>query len=354
MLSSLLKSLCALFILITPSFTYAIELLELKIVSYDDFERSAPEAIQLIQRALLEDGIVGIRGIPGYRECTEHYIQAAREFAALPGEIKQQYAPDRASGKWLGYEIGKEKFVREDGAEVIDNAKSSYYAYVEYGNLDPEQLVNVWPSECNLEVPFLAIGQMMFQTAKELLQKIHYIQDDCGVVLDLTNGVGRMLDYKPDPLNNNPFWCGAHFDHSLFTALLPAFYFKEGVQIPEPLEAGLFVLKPSDNRYYKVVSDDPNVMLFQTGEFAELATNGLMRATKHRVVKAFDDNIERITMALFIGPENEALIHSTDPLAQDYRYTHRINDEGKVEERTDGLCRFLDWHILSLQRYEAK
>lgn len=141
---------------------------------------------------------------------------------------------------------------------------------------------------------------------------------------------------------------------TLLTGLLPGCYFKNGVRIPEPREAGLFIQRPDDAQYYKVVSDDPDVMLFQTGQYSQLGTNGRMKATKHFVEKAEDLEIERFTMALFVNADNEATIRSEDVLAQDFRYLHRFNDKGEIVKREDGLCRFLDWHLLSLNQYEAK
>lgn len=329
-----------------------VKTLNLHIISYDDFVRGDAEIVDGLRKALGEDGIVGIRGIPGYKDCTAEYIEAARKFSSLDPAVKQQYVPNREAGKWLGFETGKEKFKREDGTEVVDDAKSSYYAIVNYGNLDPEKMENVWPSDevCDLKTPYLNIGDMMFNMCKEVLQKVGYISEVSGISLDVVHGVGRMLHYKTNAENPNPLWCGAHYDHGLFTALLPAFYYKDGVNIPEPEEAGLFVRRHDDEKFYKVVSDDPEVMLFQTGQFAQLSTNGQMKATEHRVHSADDSSIERYTMAVFISPENEATISSNDPLALDDRYQYKPNGE----KRTDGLCTYLDWHINSINRYEAK
>ncbi len=56
-------------------------------------------------------------------------------------------------------------------------------------------------------------------------------------------GHSRMLHYlkENDATNQNPDWCGAHHDHSLLTGLMPAYYFQNGVEIPEPPEAGLYI-----------------------------------------------------------------------------------------------------------------
>lgn len=262
--------------------------------------------------------------------------------------------PDRESGKWLGYEIGKEQFTREDGTTVVDTAKASYYMMVNYGKLNPSELPNVWPEECELRTPVLGIGQLMFESGQKLLKLTGTIPDSSGVVLDDVNGVGRMLHYMSDPSENNPLLCGEHKDHGLITALLSPFYTQDGKPIPEPDEAGLFVQPPHSDKYLKVASNDPEVLLFQAGEFAQLATNsgmqatnGGMQATKHLVRKAAQVGIERFTMAVFIGPDNNAAIRSTDTLTTDPRYAECLAKSG------DGTCRYPDWHIASMKKYEA-
>jgi isopenicillin N synthase-like dioxygenase len=314
------------------------ELLKLDVVSYEDFARGDPQALAQLKKALNEQGIVGIRSVPGYKESVQDFIEKAREFSTLPLEIKQKYSPNRDAKEFLGYEIGKEKFQRPDGTWAIDQAKASYYAIV-----SSDSPVNKWPVECDLKTSFQIVGSLMFDTAKTVLEKIQLIAPDCGVSLDDINGIGRMLHYIVDPMNDNPLWCGAHFDHSLFTALLPAFYFENGRLIPEPKEAGLFVKTTNDREFKKVVTDDPDVMLFQVGEFGQLATNDGIRATEHEVLKA-SGNIERYTMAVFIGPSMESTIYSNSVLAADSRYGAQPGE----------ACKFQQWHEASLNRYEVK
>jgi isopenicillin N synthase-like dioxygenase len=108
---------------------------------------------------------------------------------------------------------------------------------------------------------------------------------------------------------DNTFWCGSHFDHGLFTALIPAFY----------KEAGLFVRTHQDGIFKKVVASDLDVLMFQVGEFGQLITNDGIRATEHRVHKA-SGAIERYTMALFFDAPKDTVVHSTSELTSDSRY----------------------------------
>lgn len=317
-----------------------IEILALDIISYRDFMDEDEEAMGVLKTALFEKGIVGIRGIPGYKEKVQRFIESAREFSALPEEIKESYAPNRERGDlFLGYEKGKEKFKRPDGKWVVDDLKVSFYGFV------PDSPLNIWPREVNLQTPFLEIGFLMANMGEAIMKKIGLLGQGTTVTLGDDSLVGRMLYYRKSEQSaiENPFWCGAHFDHGLFTTLLPGFYFVNGQAVPEPIEAGLFVrTKPGEN-FKKVVADDPDVMMFQVGEFGQLATNDAIRATEHRVHKA-SGCVERYTMALFFNANLESVIYSNSELTSDSRYGGNPGDP----------CSYRRWHEESFNRYIVK
>ena len=217
-------------------FGFAGENLALDVISYEAFVQEDADALQTLQTALHTKGIVGMRGIPGYRETVQKFIESARAFAALPESVKEAYAPNRSMGEmFLGYEKGKEKFQRPDGTWVIDDSKVSYYGFV------PEHMQNKWPAEVDLQRPFQALGTLMSQMGEAVMRKMGLVGSDLS--LDGEPRVGRMLHYcnSKESATKNPFWCGPHFDHGMFTALIPAVYFLEGKPVAEPEEAGLFV-----------------------------------------------------------------------------------------------------------------
>ncbi|MBS0603931.1 MAG: isopenicillin N synthase family oxygenase [Verrucomicrobia bacterium] len=317
-----------------------IERLSLDVISYQDFASDEPMALSVLEKALLEKGIVGIRGIPGYQEKVLKFIEAARAFSALPENVKESYAPNHDLGElFLGYERGKERFKRPDGRWVVDDLKVSYYGFV------PDCTENKWPREIDLRTPFQEIGSLMSEMGESVMKKIGLIGSKTGLCLDGVPRLGRMLYYRKsgDSSVDNPFWCGSHFDHGMFTALLPAFYFKGGQAVPEPLEAGLFVKTKLDGVFKKVVVDDPDVLLFQVGEFGQLASNDAIKATEHRVHKA-SGSIERHTMALFFDAPMEATIHSYSELTEDARYGGVPGD----------ACTYRRWNDESFKRYIVK
>lgn len=296
--------------------------------------------MQTLKRALHEKGIVGIRGVPGYREKVIRYIEAARAFSALPEAVKERYAPNHDLGEtFLGYERGKEGFKRPDGQWVVDDLKVSYYALV------PESSENKWPEEIDLQTPFEDLGSLMSEMEEAVMNKLGLIGAASGFDLEGVPRTGRMLYYRKsmEGSSDNPFWCGAHFDHSLFTALLPAFYFSEGLAIEEPIEAGLFVRAAKESAFKKVVANDADIMLFQVGEFGQLVSNDGIHATEHRVHKAVGA-VERFTLVLFFDAPLEVVIHSTSELTEDSRYGGNAGEP----------CSYRRWHEESFKRYLFK
>lgn len=313
------------------------EMLDLDVLSYSDLLQEDAVSLHILEKALLEKGIVGVRGIPDYMESVCDFIEASRNFNKLPDAVKEKYAPNRELGElFLGYESGKEKFQRPDGTWVVDNLKVSYYAYV------PDRPENKWPHEVDLRTSFQKLGSVMSQIGGFILDKLGIIGNKTGIQSSDVFTVGRMLYYRnaQENVDNNPFWCGAHYDHGMFTALVPSFYFSHDEEIPEPFDAGLFV--NCNGSFKKVDAKDHDILLFQVGEFGQLITNDAIMATQHRVHKAQGD-LERYTMALFFSPAMDTRIHSTSVLAQDTRYG----------DAADG-CTYAHWEEETFKRFIVK
>ena len=316
----------------------AEETLVLDIVSYEKLIQEDFDTLQILDKALHEKGIVGVRGVPGYKKQYEQFIKTAREFSTLPEEIKESYKPNRMLGEtFLGYETGKEKFQRPDGTWVVDDLKTSYYAFI------PDSIKNKWPFEVDLKEPFEALGQLMTSTGELIMHKVGLLGNATGFELEEDSRLGRMLYYRKSNSNDNPYWCGAHFDHSLFTVVLPAVYFANGKQVPEPQEAGLFVRTSEEAPFKKVSAEDFDVMMFQVGEFGQLVTDDGIRATEHRVHKA-NGTIERYTLAVFHNAPMDIPIYSKSTLINDARYGAKSGEP----------CTYRHWHEASFQRYLVK
>ena len=214
--------------------------MKLDIISFNDLNDA--KAIAALTNALLQKGIVGIRDVPEFENKSRAYINAARMFSKLDDTVKQKYAPDRDAGDTEGYELGAERFKNKDGVWQVDDKKASYYAFV------PDHVKNIWPLEVDLKTPYLALGELIFKTGKKILD-IMGLNHQVGLNHDKLVGYGRMLHYhkESDATNDNPNWCGAHLDHGVFTGLVPAYYFRDGIEINEPDESSLYIV-PRDGK----------------------------------------------------------------------------------------------------------
>ena len=314
--------------------------MKLDIFNYEELQGPRQShSDQHLQACLMQKGIVGIERVPNFEACSAAYINAARQFAALPTEIKARYAPRHDLGSTAGYELGAEQFKNAEGLWQTDNYKASYYAHV------PNQPNNQWPTEVDLKTPYLALGQLILAVGKEILNRVG-INDKVGLDQVKLTAYGRMLHYHMhhDADAANPNWCGAHLDHGVFTGLAPAHYFRDGVPVAEPDAAGLYVMPTDTDAYQKFSANRADVLLFQVGEFGQLLANDRIRATRHLVRKA-PDGFERFAFALFFSPADETRVQSTSVLTQDARY--RDNADG------NGAIRYAQWQDSSYARYRA-
>lgn len=312
--------------------------MQLDIISYADL--ALDSAATKLVTALLQNGVVGISNIPSFESKSRAYVEAARSFIALNDDIKNQYAPNRDQGETEGFEKGAERFKDAAGNWIIDDKKTSYYAFI------PDQPKNKWPNEVDLKSAYLDLGLFIFEIGKELL-KVLEINEKVGIPHELLSGYGRLLHYSKDSRLDSPCenWCGAHFDHGIFTGLMPAYYFQDGKEIAEPEEAGLYIVPTHGSDFVKVTGYDQSVLLFQIGEFGQLASNDRIRATNHLVKKA-NTSIERYAFAVFYDVAAQAVIKSTSTLIEDSRYANN--------KQKDGSITYGKWSQASFERYRAR
>lgn len=314
--------------------------MELDVVSYFDLNDAGKlDVIDKLQAALLQKGIVGIRDVPDFEVKSRAYVRAARQFSALEEPVKEQYAPDRDSGDTEGYELGAERFKNKEGVWQLDDKKASFYAFV------PDHVRNKWPLEVDLKSAYLALGELIFNTGKLVLDAIG-LNESVGLRHEGLEGYGRMLHYHKvgTSTNDNPEWCGAHFDHGVFTGLIPAYYFCDGEEIEEPQEAGLYIVPSQGGAFKKINATDKGILLFQVGEFGQVASSDKIKATRHMVCKANCD-IERFTFALFYSGDESIVIKSHSVLTEDDRY--------RLNQMEDGSIYYSEWNRASFERYRA-
>jgi isopenicillin N synthase-like dioxygenase len=312
--------------------------MKITIISYNDLNQPLnPAQHQPIIDALLNKGIIGVSDVPDFIVKSRAYVNAVMQFSKLPDDVKNKYKPDRDAGCTEGYELGAEWFKNEKGEWQTDDKKASYYAYI------PDNEKNLWPQEVDLKTPYLELGALIFSCTKRLLKMLR-LDESVGVHESDLLGHGRMLHYhkESDVTNANPDWCGAHYDHSIITGLMPAYYFQDGVEIPEPEEAGLHIIPTHESHFEKVVAD-PSILLFQVAEFGQLISNDRIKATRH-IVKKSEQGVERIAFAVFCNIAGDYTVRPTSVLTEDKRF---------IDRQRDGAITYADWAAASFERYRV-
>lgn len=166
-----------------------------------------------------------------------------------------------------------------------------------YANLGP----NLWPDlpgfrddvygyylACN------ALGQTLFRAFAEMLE----LEENCfaGRSTDQAPSTMRLLYYpaSPAPLSANQRGISAHTDYECFTLMQQN---APGLQLQD--RQGRWVDAPVRSRRFIVI----------LGDMLERWTNGLLRATPHRVV---DTPCERYSLILFCACDRDVVV---EPLA---------------------------------------
>ncbi|MCH9632501.1 MAG: hypothetical protein S4CHLAM6_08370 [Chlamydiae bacterium] len=309
----------------------------LQIFQYDLVQNKSLGVAKLLLSALAKAGAAGISNVPGLSELRTRYIQEALAFSRLPQIIKLQNAPtDEGPWGFLGYAQGGDQFLYE-GTWYVDKSKNSFYATI------PDRSENRWPQQTSLKSAFLDLGEKVSEVGQAALHLIGLVGPGTQIpTLEGVSQVGRMLYYSEcDPKDPNKFWCSEHVGHSLGGMLIKPAYFKEGKEVEEPPEAGLFVKVDGQYRKFQVKED---TLLLQVGEAAQLILNDTVRATWHRVDKPSDTkSLERFNFAFFFKPPMDTRIHSNSELTNDSRFVD-----------TGSGCVYEDWHKASLARYLNK
>ena len=266
-------------------------------------------------------GLILVKDYPEFQEKREAVLRAIRQFALLPDDTKEKYAIPQSHYS-VGWSHGKEKM--KNG--IPDYAKGSYYARPHADvitedeelktNFPETYLDNVWPrTECpELELAFKDMSKVQIDLGhhvcklfdRYLHQKTqgkHQLDRFYDMVKDSVAYKGRMLHYfpvEPELNSSQDGLCGWHLDHGCITCLLSPLYLDlEGNTLPKPEECGLYVKSPRNGSINKV--DIPvDCLAIQLGEFFQILSGGLLRATPHCVRSSKSLNITREQLACFM------------------------------------------------------
>jgi isopenicillin N synthase-like dioxygenase len=261
-------------------------------VSLKEADADRDAFAQALGRSFEEYGfaVLADHGIPD--DLIARAEEKAREFFALPEEIKRKYA--LGSGGARGY--------TPFGIETAKGHKAfDLKEFWHVGRELPEghsfrdvMAANVWPEEVpGFKETFLELYDTFDRTGITVLKAIaRYLGIDEDYFTDTVrdgNSVLRLLHYPPQKeATGEHIRAGAHEDINTITLLLGA------------EEAGL-ELKTRDGRWIPV-SPRPGELVINIGDMLQRLTNGKLRSTPHRVVNPSPDRASnaRFSMPFFL------------------------------------------------------
>jgi isopenicillin N synthase-like dioxygenase len=264
-----------------------------------------PEFIEQLRHATHDVGFFQITGYGGSPDQAGQLLDVVRRFFRLPLEERMKL-DNRLSPHFRGYtRMGTEVTQgRADAREQIDYSPERE-AVRDYPQDQPYWLLqgpNLWPdgSLPELRKAAMAWADLMSGVGMELLRAI-------AVSLELPE------DYFDEPFRDTPAWMGklvhyvggvveeagdqgvgSHADYGFVTLLL-----QDDV-------GGLEVLPPGTEQWLPV-EPLPGALVVNLGEMLEVATEGYLAATIHRV-QAPPPGVDRYSVPFFWSPRLDAVI----------------------------------------------
>jgi isopenicillin N synthase-like dioxygenase len=239
---------------------------------------------------------------------------AAREFFALPPEVKRAYAVTVGGRGWLP--PGVEANAYSEGTETPPDMKESYAVGADRRTGIPEVddfwfADNVWPAEvAALEGAVTRYLAQMRELAETLLTiAAAALDQDQGFFTDKTAHSTHTLNinwYPPASVVGLPapdqFRIGPHTDFGTFTVL-----------DREPGKGGLQVWSPEGD--WEDVPYDPDAFTINTGDLLARWTGDRWMSNRHRVlpVQAEAPDEDLVSLVFFYEADWDAVVESLQP-----------------------------------------
>jgi isopenicillin N synthase-like dioxygenase len=259
----------------------------------------------------------------------------ARSFFALPDDEKQQVAMIR-SPHFRGYNRAASELTRgqPDWREQFDlGAERQALPPDEYApawrrlqgpNLWPTALPELKPTLLQWQSEMTTVALKLLRTFAEALSLPADAFDS--LYGSLPNEHIKLIRYPGQSATQSSQGVGAHKDSGFLSFLL------------QDDKKGLQVEVSPDN--WVDAQPLPGSFVVNIGELLELATNGYLRATVHRVVSPPQDE-ERLSIAFFLGAQLNAVV----PVYQ-LPETLALEAQGPESDPQNPLLRDVGWNYL--------
>ena len=243
-------------------------------------------------------------GIPDL--AAQEVLDTARRFFALP-EAEKLSVQMVHSPHFRGYNRAGQELTRgrQDWREQFDvhaerealplTPGSPPWARLQGPNQWPAALPALRPVLLDWQARLTAVAQRLVRAFAEALEQPADALD--GIVAGTPNQTMKIIRYPGQEGARDDQGVGAHKDSGLLTFVLQDS--RRGLQV-----------QTEDGRWVDAVPV-PGTFVVNIGELLELASNGYLRATVHRVVSPGPDE-ERISVAFFLGARLDAEVPLLD------------------------------------------
>jgi isopenicillin N synthase-like dioxygenase len=242
--------------------------------------------------------VVG-HGVP--EQVTDGILAAAKEFFALPEEQRLEIE-NVHSPQFRGYtRVGTEHTAgAADWREQIDIGPERAAVDTRPGDPDWVRLIgpNQWPAAMpGLRDVVLAWQDEALRVSREVLRALAVaLGQDEGYFdawFDEESSLHvKVVHYPPRPTPQDEQGVGAHKDYG-YLALL------------QQDDVGGLQVQPQDGGWIDV-EPVPGAFVFNIGEMLEIATQGYLIATRHRVISPA--GVDRYSIPFFLGPRLDAVV----------------------------------------------
>eukprot|EP01038_Epipyxis_sp_PR26KG_P010594 gene10594-14233_t len=269
-------------------------------------------------------------------ELIERLQELSTQFFKLPLEEKRTIAMSRGGKAWRGFFA-----VGDEVTSGIPDQKEGIYFGSELPSSDPRPLhgPNLWPEgTIGDEMKDIVLKYMKhMKTIGTLLMKaigcsLHIKSDFFEKQFETPTELFRIFNYPPHNsiFGNTSMGVGEHTDYGYLTILKQ-----------DDINGGLQVRNVQNGEW---IEAPPiiNSFIINLGDALEHNTQGLYKATPHRVLQRVNTSNDRISMPYFFDPSFDALLTSIVPYLtpQDQEIIKNKKEEQKrnyIKDRWDKM-----------------
>lgn len=300
---------------------HEVPVLDLSTARLADGSRN-PEFIERLRRAAHEVGFFQIVGYGADPQVPQHLLDTVAEFFRRPEEEREALS-NLNSPAFRGYtSLGKEiTRGRPDSREQIDYGpeRPALDVAPEDNAYWKLQGPNQWPAEYpQLEETAMAWAERMSAVAHELLSHLAVAiglpEDQFTEAFERTPAwMAKLIHYVGGLKEAGSQGVGSHADYGFITLLLQD-------------QVGGLEVQPHGSSEWLPVEPIPGALVVNLGEMLEVATDGYLMATIHRV-QAPPEGVDRYAVPFFYSPRLDATIEKVQLPAEYAADARGVSDD---------------------------